>query len=412
MTRDIYCASLLLRKYLKRCRSARMSINKLAQIRYEQFSRFADDLYPGRYTKEFCKILAEQELEINVLRKTRQTTIVAHNYLYPEFHEIADIVGDSLGLSLYVQSQRAFRVDFESVFFMGATAKIICGNNTRIFVSDYPDVLGCSLVFGTDHAWLERWKKKNPDGILVTYINSDAYTKSISDFVSTSRNTDKIIAHALKNFPGRKILVLPDKFLGRVMKVRALELLKRDERTVDSDLVDIYEHSFAGLSACCYVHEKIGEDAINEAIDRYPDADIMIHPECGCSSVCLWKVQRGEIPNTKAYFLSTEGMVEHARHSKVNQFIVATEKGMIYRLRSELPEKTFIPVSSDAVCKYMKENTLEKLIGSLKHDRVEIILCNDCCNPKKPFQDEKVVHIQRSVATKAKSVVERSLVIQ
>ena len=198
-----------------------MEAKTLAADWYDLFSRYAADLYPGRYTREKCLYLAEQAVEIRRLAAEKHSTIVAHNYLYPEFHELADKVGDSLGLSFYVRDRKAARVDFESVYFMGATAKMITGDATRVFVPDHSDVLGCSLVFGTDHEWLERWKARNPGGILVTYVNSDAYTKSISDFISTSRNTDKIIAYAVKTFPGRRILVLPDKFLGLVSQTRA-----------------------------------------------------------------------------------------------------------------------------------------------------------------------------------------------
>src|SRR5262245_42009608 len=112
---------------------------------YELFSRYAADLYPGRYTRERCAELAEQADEIKQLAVQKQSTIVAHNYLYPEFHELAEKVGDSLGLSFYVRDRQAPRVDFESVYFMGATAKMITGDATRVFVPDRPDVLGCSL---------------------------------------------------------------------------------------------------------------------------------------------------------------------------------------------------------------------------------------------------------------------------
>ena len=369
------------------------------------FSQYAADLYPGDYSLERCLQLAQMAREISVLAEEKKSVVVAHNYLRPEFYEIADKVGDSLGLSLYVNKIGATRVDFQSVYFMGATAKIITGDKTRVFVQDYPDVLGCSLVFDTDYEWLHEWKRKNPDGILVTYINSDAYTKSLSDYISTSRNTDKIIAHAVKNNPGKKILVLPDKFLGYVMKMRALQLLAEEGIRINPNLIEVYP------LGCCYVHEQIGNRALEEALAAHPDAELMIHPECGCASSCLIKLQRGEIPHGKAYFLSTEQMIERARTSPIKKFLVATEQGMIYRLRKEMPEKEFLPVSYQAQCKYMKANTLEKLLDSLKRDRLEIILCNDCCDPENPHQDEQVIHIQKSVAEKAKTAIERMMTI-
>lgn len=389
-----------------------MTTNELAEAWYERFSRCAGDLYPGRYTPEFCRVLAELAVEIQALARQKRATIVAHNYLYPEFHEVADRVGDSLGLSLAVQRMRAPRVDFESVFFMGATAKLITGDATRVFVADSPEVLGCSLVFGTDHAWLDRWKAEHPDGIVVTYINSDALTKAKSDYVSTSRNTDIIIVAAAREFPGRKILVLPDKYLGLVMKQRAIDLAREQGVALDPDQVEVYMQPFGGFRAACYVHEEIGERGVEEALDAYPDAELMIHPECGCASSCLYKLHAGIIPKSRAYFLSTEGMVQHARRSAAQRFIVATEKGMVYRLRTEMPEKEFLPVSLAAECRYMKANTLEKLLRSLREDRLEVVLCDDCCDPRAPHQDDRTVHIPRSVAAKAKVAIDRMLAIR
>jgi quinolinate synthase len=378
---------------------------------HERFERWAADLYPNRYTPEFCRELAEKALEIRRLAAQKQSTIVAHNYLYPEYHELAEKVGDSLGLSFYVRDRGAVRVDFESVYFMGATAKMITGDATRVFVADGSAALGCSLVFGTDHAWLEAWKTRHPDGMLVTYVNSDAYTKSISDFVSTSRNTDKIIVHAVKTYPGRRILVLPDKFLGYVMKQRALEQLESEGVSVDPELIEVYTHRKGEWNACCYVHEAIGEHGVEAKLEEHPDAELMIHPECGCASSCLYKMHAGIIPRGKAYFLSTEGMVEHARRSAVREFVVATEKGMVYRLRKECPEKTFIPVSAAAECRYMKANVFDKLLRSLREDRLEVCLCDDCCDPRQPYEDDRVIHIQRSIAEQAKVGIERMLAV-
>jgi len=389
-----------------------MEAQRLAADWYERFSRYAADLYPGRYTQARCLHLAEQALEIRRLAAEKGSTIVAHNYLYPEFHELADQVGDSLGLSFYVRDRHAPRVDFESVYFMGATAKMITGDATRVFVPDRPQVLGCSLVFGSDHEWLEGWKARHPDGLLVTYVNSDSYTKSISDFICTSRNTDKIIIHAVKTFPGRPILVLPDKFLGLVMKQRALEALGQEGVQVDPDTIEVYSHTRGEWNACCYVHEKIGDHGVEAMMDEHPDAELMIHPECGCASSCLYKLHAGVIPRGKAYFLSTEGMVEHARRSPTQQYIVATEKGMVYRLRKECPEKTFLPVSADAECRYMKANEFDKLLASLRDDRFEVVLCDDCCDPRRPYEDERVIHIQRSVAARARTGIERMLSVK
>lgn len=382
-----------------------MTARELGQVWYERFSRFAGDLYPGRYTEAYCLELAQLAHEIRHLSVLKESLIVAHNYLYPEFHEIAHHVGDSLGLSFLVRDKGASRVDFGGVYFMGETAKIIAGDSTRVFVEDSPTSLGCSLVFGTDHQWIRDWKYKHPDGILITYINSSAYTKTLSDFVATSRNTDRVIVHAAKMFPGRKILVLPDKFLGYVMKARAVAA------GVDPDLIDIYAHDYGSFHAACHIHEKMGAAAIDVALDDHPDAELLIHPECGCASTCLAKLEQGIIPRGRAYFLSTEQMIERAKNSPSRSFIVATESGMVYRLRKEMPDKNFFPVSNESECEYMKANTFPKLLHSLQHDVREIVLCNDCCDPSAPYQDDRVVHIPRSVARLAKVGIERMLTI-
>ncbi|MBM3464498.1 MAG: quinolinate synthase NadA [Armatimonadetes bacterium] len=369
---------------------------------YELFNRYAGDLYPGRYTLERCRELAEMSDRISELAARKQSTIIAHNYLYPEFHEIAAQVGDSLGLSLWARDAGAVRVDFESVYFMGATAKLITGDDTRVFVCDAPRVLGCSLVFGTDHRWVEKWRERNPGGIVVTYINSDVAMKAISDYICTSRNAAAVLKAAVEANPGKRVLMCPDKYLGWVTRAMA---------GLSEEVVEIYEHHFSGFHACCYVHEKVNPASLDRMLDEHPEAELLIHPECGCASTCLFRVQNGEIPHQKAYFLSTEQMLWHARKSPAKEFVVATEKGMIYRLRKEVPEKVFYPVADEVVCDFMKQNTFEKLLRSLEEDRIEIIFCDDCCDPREPYTDDRVTHIPRSAGRLAMAAIDRMLAI-
>ncbi|MCX6714482.1 MAG: quinolinate synthase [Candidatus Uhrbacteria bacterium] len=383
-----------------------MNAVDLARQYHDNFSRFASDLYPGVYTLDRCRELAELAIQIRARAAEKHSFIAAHNYLPPEFHELADLVGDSLELSREVDRRKAPRVDFQSVFFMGATAKIISGDKTRVFVPDTPDALGCSLVFGTNHAWIEKWKRLHPNGVVITYINSDAYLKSISDYICTSGNTDRVIAVAAKEHPTSQILVCPDKFLGYVMRTKAA-----NQFGVDPKRVDVYMESFNGFHACCYVHEKIGEHVIENAMDDDPDAELIIHPECGCANSCLMKLNAGVIPKERAYFLSTSQMLERARVSPAKRFLIATESGMIYRLRKAMPEKEFVPVSDQAVCKFMKANSFEKLLVSLEQDRIEIVLCDDCCDPRNPISNEREVHIQKSIAAQAKLGINRMLAI-
>lgn len=388
-----------------------MNVQAIADTLLDLTGRYASDLYPGRYTPDRCRELAEMYVEIKALAAQKRSKIAVHNYLLPEFHEIADFLGDSLGLTFMVRDSGAERVDFESVHFMGATAKIILGDATRVFTCDTPQVLGCSLVSGTDHAWVERWRQRNPGGIVATYVNSDARAKALSDYVTTSRNTDAIILEILRVHPGKKILVMPDKFLGYVMRTKALQQFPDDERAELMKRIEIYKQSYGGFNASCYVHEQIGDDAPERALEEHPDAELMVHPECGCASSCLFKLDAGILPKDRVFYLSTEQMIWRARQSDRQTFVVATEKGMVYRLRKELPEKTFIPVSNDAECRYMKANTFEKLLRSLREDRHEIVLCDDCCDVKHPYQDDQVVHIQRSVAQKARVAIDRMMAI-
>jgi quinolinate synthase len=341
---------------------------------YEDFNRFAGDLYPGRYTRDYVKDLAEMGKQVRSLAAAKQSSIVAHNYQYPELQEVAEEVGDSLGLSQYVAGRKAPRVDFCGVWFMGETAKTILGDSSKVYMPDHP---GCSLVASIDHSRIANWINHNPEGVVISYVNTDAETKAMSHYVCTSRNAAQVLDHAARTHPRKRILFLPDKYLG------AVALAQTD---VDRDLVDLYD-------GACHVHAKIGENALENAFDNHPDADLLIHPECGCSTACLAKTTNGSARYRKSYFLSTEQMLRHAENSPAKEFIVGTETGMLYRLRKLLPEKAFHPVSPEAVCEYMKMNTLEKLLDSLEHDRIE-------------------VQVEPEVRQKAQAAIDRMLTIQ
>jgi len=342
---------------------------------YDDFNRFAGDLYPGRYTRDYANDLAEMGKQVRALAEEKRSSIVAHNYQYPELQEVAEEVGDSLGLSQFVAERKSPRVDFCGVWFMGETAKTILGDATKVYMPDHP---GCSLVASIDHLRIANWIAHNPDGIVISYINTDALTKSMSHYICTSRNAAQVMMHAAHSNPGKRILFLPDKYLGAVALAQSTG--------VDRALVDLYD-------GACHVHAMIGETALEDAFDQHPEADLLIHPECGCSTACLAKTMNDASPYRKSYFLSTEQMLRHAEKSPAKEFIVGTETGMLYRLRKALPEKIFHPVSSKAVCEYMKMNTLEKLLDSLQHDRIE-------------------VHVEEDVRNKAQAAIGRMLSIQ
>ena len=392
------------------------NVKVLANQWYSDFNRFAGDLYPGRYTFSKCQELAEQEDEAKRLSSEKDSKNLVHYYQYPEFHEIADGIGDSLALTRMAQKLKTKRVSFLAVAFMAQTYKMLNPSN-RVYITRSTRELGCSLVFGTNHASIENWRKSNPTGIIISYINSDPYTKRLSNYITTSRNTAQIFVKAIKKNPGCKILFLSDKYLGMVMKINALRLLQKEGLTVDPDLIEIYQEEYNGHHASCYIHEGYGNNAVETAVLNDPEAELMIHPEseCGCQSLCLVKIEEG----TVSPFLSTEQMLQRARISDSNRFIVATEPGMLYALRKAMPDKTFTPVLKPKLtadgqllghCKYMKGNTFEGLIRSLREARIEIIICDNCTNcliPSTPYEDEEVIHIPRKIAELARLGIEK-----
>jgi len=347
------------------------ALNETAQFElwYERFNRLAGDLYPGRYSRDHVRDLAEMGREIMELARRKGSLIVAHNYVYPELQEVAEVVGDSLGLSLFVASRNAPRVDFCGVWFMGQTAKIILGDRSKVYMPDQP---GCSLVDLVDHRRITDWITRHQDGVVISYVNTDARMKAMSHYTCTSANAAQVLEHAARTHPGRRILFLPDKYLGAVAQALA---------RVNPNLVDLYD-------GACHVHARIGKEVAEKALARQPGAELLIHPECACSALITSNLP----PFKDAHFLSSEQMLRYAATSAAKEFVVATEKGIVYRLRKECPGKTFYPISDNAVCEYMKMNTLEKLRDSLRHDRFE-------------------VEVDQAVRDKAREAVERMLTI-
>jgi quinolinate synthase len=341
---------------------------------YERFQRFAADLYPASYSRERVRDLVEMGREVRELARQKHSLIVAHNYVYPELQEIADAVGDSLALSQLVARASSQRVDFCGVWFMGETAKMIVADGVRVFMPDRP---GCSLVTAVDRNIITHWIARHAGGVVIAYVNSDAGTKALSHYVCTSGNATRVLEHVARTHPGRSILFLPDKYLGAVALAQS---------QVDPGLVDLYD-------GACHVHARIDDHALGTALDRHPNAELLIHPECGCAPPAVSKGGTGKGVYQNAYFLSTEQMLRHAATSMAKEFIVATETGMVYRLRKELPGRRFHPVCPTAVCEYMKMNTLEKLLASLREDRVE-------------------VEVEAGVRQKAREAVQRMLAIQ
>ena len=265
---------------------------------YEQFNRLAGDLYPDHYTKAYVTDLAATAREVGALARQKRSLIVAHNYVYPELQEVADAVGDSLGLSQFVARKMPPRVDFCGVWFMGETAKIIAGNRSRVYM---PDRAGCSLAESVQERNITLWRASHPNGIVITYVNSDARAKAISNYVCTSGNAAKVVRHATSIYPGRPILFLPDKYLGAVAMAQA---------EVPPGLFQLHDGS-------CHVHAAIDGDALEAALERRPSAEPLIHPECACVKSHLSPRAGGGIRSLRIRFLSTEQMLRRARQSLV-----------------------------------------------------------------------------------------------
>ena len=273
--------------------------------------------------------------EVRALARERDAVILAHNYQVPEVQDVADYVGDSLGLSRQAAATDADAIVFCGVHFMAETAKILSPEKT-VLIPD-PDA-GCSLAASIDAAALRDWKAKHPGAVVVAYVNTTAEVKAESDYCCTSGNARAVI-EAIP--PDREILFLPDMYLGLWL-----------ERVTGRKLT-----IWLGE---CHVHAGIRPADIERWQAEAPDAELLVHPECGCASQAM------AFANDRTKILSTEGMVRFARESSRERFVVATETGILHRLSKEVPEKEFVAAREAAVCRFMKMISLEKARDSLR----------------------------------------------
>ena len=235
---------------------------------------------------------------------------------------------------------------------MAETASIISPDK-KVLIPDLE--AGCSLASSINPNELLKWKNENPDAVVVSYVNTSAEVKALSDYCCTSSNAVKVVQSIPET---NTILFLPDMFLGAYVA----EVTKRKN-------IKIWPGE-------CHVHAGITDKDINRMLNKYVNAEFMVHPECSCTSSTLYHISNGDI-NGESKILSTEGMMNEARVSKNNQFLVATEVGILSRMRQENPSKEFIPVKEDAICKYMKKITIEKVYNSLVNDVYEVKVPED-----------------------------------
>jgi len=282
----------------------------------------------------------DYKLKIIELKKKMGATILAHNYQLPEVQDIADYVGDSLGLSTNAARTEQETIVFCGVHFMAETASIICPDKVVLI----PDLeAGCSLASTIDSAQLKAWKSEHADAVVVSYVNTSAEIKAMSDYCCTSSNAVKVVNSIPKD---REVLFLPDMFLGAYVA----DMTRRKNMFI--------------WPGECHVHAGIRAEDVNKMLSKFKDADFLIHPECGCTSSTLYNSSNGDILK-RPYILSTEGMMNHARASNASKYLVATEVGILHRMTKQNPSKTFIPIKENAICKYMKMITVQKVYDSL-----------------------------------------------
>ena len=291
------------------------------------------------------------EEEIRRLKKQKNAVILAHNYQLPEIQDIADFTGDSLSLSQEAAKTQADMIVFCGVHFMAETASIITPDK-KVLIPD--EKAGCSLADTINAEQLKKWKEENPGAVVVSYVNTTAEVKALSDYCCTSANAVQIV----NSIPQEKeILFLPDMFLGAyAAKVTGRKI-----------------HIWPGE---CHVHAGMRKQDLDKMQDLHPDAEMIIHPECGCTTNLMYQAENGSPKNGNGHghvkFLSTGGMIKHVKESPSKEFIIATETGMLYPLRKDNPEKVFYPARENAVCKYMKMITLPKVLRSLEEDIYEV----------------------------------------
>ena len=280
--------------------------------------------------------------QIRELARERNAVILAHNYQRPEVQDVADFVGDSLGLSREAASTSADVIVFCGVHFMAETAAILSPQKTVLL----PDMAaGCSLASTITAEQLLDWKGEHPGAVVVSYVNTSADVKAESDYCCTSGNAVEIV----NSIPAdRDILFLPDMFLGaHVRRVTGRKNM----------------HVWMGE---CHVHAGITPENIARQRALHPEAEFLVHPECGCSTSVLEAMSAGDVDAEGVQILSTEGMIKRPSLSDADTFIVATEVGILHRLRRENPGRTFHAANERASCAYMKVTTLPKVLGSLE----------------------------------------------
>ncbi|MDN5760660.1 MAG: quinolinate synthase NadA [Tomitella sp.] len=319
---------------------------------------------PGGYTG--VEATEQWAAEVRRLADLRGATLLAHNYQLPAIQEVADHVGDSLALARAAAEADEQTIVFCGVHFMAESAKILSPEKT-VLIPD--ERAGCSLADSITAADLREWKAEFPDAAVVSYVNTTAEVKALTDICCTSSNAVDVVESIDAD---REILFLPDQFLGAHVK-----------RVTGRENLQIW----AGE---CHVHAGINGEELSAQVDANPDAELFVHPECGCATSALYLAGEGTVPEDRVKILSTGGMLGQATQTEAKKVLVATEVGMLYQLRKAAPEVDFQAVNEQASCPYMKMITPAALLRSLVVGGDE-------------------VHVDRDTATAARASVERMI---
>ncbi|HIY40136.1 MAG TPA: quinolinate synthase NadA [Candidatus Nocardiopsis merdipullorum] len=290
----------------------------------------------------------EWAAEVHRLAEERDAVILAHNYQRPEIQDVAHHTGDSLALSRLAASVEASTIVFCGVHFMAETAKILAPEKTVLL----PDPnAGCSLADTITAEDVRNWKAEHPGAVVVAYVNTTAAVKAETDICCTSSNA----ADVIRSIPEeQEILFLPDQFLGaHVKRITGRENI----------------HVWMGE---CHVHAGIDGHTLRERVESEPDAEVYVHPECGCATSALYLVGSGAVPEDRVKVLSTGGMLNAAETTDAKKVLIATETGMLHQLRNANSTTEFEAVNSRAECHYMKMIDADKLLNSLRHGTTEI----------------------------------------
>lgn len=306
--------------------------------------------------------------EINALRSEHGAAILAHNYQRPEIQDLADVVADSLQMARRATALDAPVLVICGVHFMAETAAI-ANPDKQVLIPDL--TAGCSLATTIQAADVRAWRATHPNGVVVAYVNTAAEVKAEADYCCTSGNAVAVIRALPLDVP---VLFLPDMYLGNYL------------RRVTGRAIDVWMGE-------CHVHAGLTREMLAERRAAYPDAEFLVHPECGCVTSAMYYAEtEGDVATGRTQIVSTEQMMRRARVSPARRFVVATETGVLHRLRRDNPGKEFLAARETAECRYMKQITLEKLRDSLRDVKYEVTVPAD-------------------VAARARRAIERMLAI-